>query len=58
MDLIRDPYVLEFTGLAERPSYSENDLEQECPGRADVGPGLHDQEHGWRDLDGQCDREL
>jgi predicted nuclease of restriction endonuclease-like (RecB) superfamily len=26
-DLIRDPYVLEFTGLAERPEYSEDDLE-------------------------------
>jgi predicted nuclease of restriction endonuclease-like (RecB) superfamily len=26
-DLIRDPYILEFTGLADRPSYSENDLE-------------------------------
>ena len=26
-DLIRDPYVLEFTGLAERPEYSENELE-------------------------------
>jgi len=25
--LIRDPYVLEFTGLAERPEYSESDLE-------------------------------
>ena len=26
-DLIRDPYILEFTGLADRPAYSENDLE-------------------------------
>ena len=26
-DLIRDPYVLEFTGLAERPTYNESDLE-------------------------------
>jgi predicted nuclease of restriction endonuclease-like (RecB) superfamily len=26
-NLIRDPYVLEFTGLADRPAYSENDLE-------------------------------
>ncbi len=26
-DLLRDPYVLEFTGLAEKPSYTENDLE-------------------------------
>ena len=26
-DLIRDPYVLEFAGLADRPAYSENDLE-------------------------------
>lgn len=26
-DLIRDPYVLEFAGLAGRPEYSENDLE-------------------------------
>lgn len=26
-DLIRDPYVLEFSGLKERSEYSENDLE-------------------------------
>ena len=26
-DLIRDPYVLEFSGLAERPEYSESELE-------------------------------
>jgi len=26
-DLLRDPYVLEFTGLTDRPSYSEQDLE-------------------------------
>jgi len=26
-ELIRDPYVLEFTGLAERPEYIESDLE-------------------------------
>lgn len=26
-DLIRDPYVLEFVGLAERPGYTESDLE-------------------------------
>ncbi len=26
-DLLRDPYVLEFTGLAELPSYSEDELE-------------------------------
>lgn len=26
-DLIRDPYILEFAGLADRPAYSENDLE-------------------------------
>ena len=26
-DFIRDPYVLEFTGLAELPLYTENDLE-------------------------------
>lgn len=26
-ELIRDPYVLEFTGLAERPAYSEDHLE-------------------------------
>lgn len=26
-DLIRDPYVLEFTGLSDRPVYSENNLE-------------------------------
>ena len=26
-DLIRDPYVLEFTGLAPRPEYIESDLE-------------------------------
>ncbi|HMN06474.1 MAG TPA: PDDEXK nuclease domain-containing protein [Flavobacteriales bacterium] len=27
-ELIRDPYVLEFAGLAERPHYLENDLER------------------------------
>ncbi|MFN8408965.1 MAG: PDDEXK nuclease domain-containing protein [Flavobacteriales bacterium] len=27
-DLIRDPYVLEFAGLAEKPHYLENDLER------------------------------
>lgn len=27
-DLIRDPYVLEFTGLAELPHYTENELEK------------------------------
>lgn len=26
-DIIRDPYVLEFAGLADRAAYSENDLE-------------------------------
>jgi predicted nuclease of restriction endonuclease-like (RecB) superfamily len=26
-DLIRDPYILEFTGLGERPEYTESDLE-------------------------------
>jgi predicted nuclease of restriction endonuclease-like (RecB) superfamily len=26
-DLLRDPYVLEFTGLADRPRYRESDLE-------------------------------
>lgn len=26
-DVLRDPYILEFTGLAERPEYSEDDLE-------------------------------
>lgn len=26
-DLLRDPYVLEFAGLAERPEYSEDELE-------------------------------
>jgi predicted nuclease of restriction endonuclease-like (RecB) superfamily len=26
-DLIRNPYVLEFLGLADKPSFSENDLE-------------------------------
>jgi len=26
-DMIRDPYILEFTGLPERKEYSENDLE-------------------------------
>lgn len=28
-DLIKDPYVLEFLGLAEKPNYSEGDLESE-----------------------------
>jgi len=27
VDLIRDPYILEFTGLAEQPRYLEADLE-------------------------------
>jgi len=27
-DLIRDPYVLEFTGLAPRPEYTESELEK------------------------------
>lgn len=27
-DVFKDPYVLEFTGLAERPHYVESDLEQ------------------------------
>ena len=26
-DMLRDPYILEFTGLAERPEYSEDELE-------------------------------
>jgi predicted nuclease of restriction endonuclease-like (RecB) superfamily len=26
-DMLRDPYILEFTGLAERPEYSEDNLE-------------------------------
>lgn len=26
-DLIRDPYILEFVGLAEKPRYTENELE-------------------------------
>lgn len=26
-DLLRDPYILEFTGLQERPEYSEHELE-------------------------------
>lgn len=26
-DLLRDPYILEFTGLADRPEYSEDELE-------------------------------
>lgn len=28
-DLIKDPYILEFLGLSEKPHYSENDLESE-----------------------------
>ena len=28
IDAVKDPYVLEFLGLQERPSYSESDLEQ------------------------------
>lgn len=28
-DLIKDPYVLEFLGLSEKPYYSENELESE-----------------------------
>lgn len=26
-DMLRDPYILEFTGLADRPEYSEDELE-------------------------------
>ena len=26
-DLLRDPYILEFTGLADRPEYSEDEME-------------------------------
>ncbi len=26
-DVLRDPYILEFTGLADLPAYSEDDLE-------------------------------
>jgi predicted nuclease of restriction endonuclease-like (RecB) superfamily len=26
-EMLRDPYILEFTGLSERPEYSENDME-------------------------------
>ncbi|MDR6406361.1 MULTISPECIES: PDDEXK nuclease domain-containing protein [Chryseobacterium] len=28
-DLIKDPYILEFLGLSEKPDYSENELESE-----------------------------
>ena len=28
-DAIKDPYILEFLGLREHPSYSESELEQE-----------------------------
>jgi len=28
-DLIKDPYILEFLGLSEKPNYSENELESE-----------------------------
>lgn len=28
-DLIKDPYILEFLGLSEKPNYSENELETE-----------------------------
>lgn len=27
MDVIKNPYILEFTGLEEKPSYNEHDLE-------------------------------
>lgn len=27
VEMLRDPYILEFTGLSERPEYSENELE-------------------------------
>ena len=27
VEVLRDPYILEFTGLAERPEYTEDDLE-------------------------------
>ena len=44
-DLIRDPYVLEFTGLAERPEYLESDLESALLNRLqsfllELGEGL------------------
>ncbi|MFA6195938.1 MAG: PDDEXK nuclease domain-containing protein [Sulfurimonas sp.] len=29
LDIIKNPYILEFTGLQEKASYSENDLESE-----------------------------
>ena len=32
-DAIKDPYILEFIGLPEHSSYSENDLEQELIGK-------------------------
>jgi len=32
-DLLKDPYVLEFLGLEEKPSYSENDLENAIIGK-------------------------
>lgn len=32
-DLIKDPYVLEFLGLSEKPHYSENELESELIGK-------------------------
>lgn len=28
-DVVKDPYILEFLGLEEKPNYSENDLETE-----------------------------
>jgi predicted nuclease of restriction endonuclease-like (RecB) superfamily len=27
MDILKDPYILEFLGLAEKTTYSESDLE-------------------------------
>jgi hypothetical protein len=29
-DVLRDPYILEFTGLVDRPEYSEDELERPC----------------------------
>jgi len=39
-DLIRDPYVLEFAGLTDRPRYHESDLEAALLDRVGPGPDL------------------
>jgi hypothetical protein len=57
-DLIRDPYVLEFVGLAERPSYTENQyeyVEGKNHGRPEKGGSLWDMQLEAGGLEKQLD---